>query len=108
MEEQNLEDIFLLLKETNKKIDNRYNDILNLDLKIDVNHISILSEISSEMNKNLEQLDNIYYHLLGNDNNIEKSNELKGKIKDYEIENKIKKTFLPYMMLMRITLENQN
>ena len=33
---------------------------------------------------------------------------LKEKIKDYQIENKIKNTFLPYMMLMRMTLENQN
>lgn len=102
-----LDTIFELINGKNNKIQNKLNDISKLKLKIDTDHIKKLSDVSDNLNNAFEELKEIYYHLLENDSSISKSEEERNEIRTYKIDNHIKKTFLPYMMLMKIQLENQ-
>lgn len=106
MELENLDTIFEKLKNTNEKINKKFNNILHLKLKISADKISNLYDISISLNKTLDELELLYYHLLDNDNSKEKSIEIKNKIKSIKIDEKINKVFLPYMMLMKMSLEN--
>ena len=101
-----LEDVFSLIKNKNHSIENELNKINKLNLKIDTEHIKKLSDVSDNLNNAFEELKEIYYHLLDNDSSISKTEDESNEIKSYKIDNMIKKTFLPYMMLMKIKLEN--
>ena len=87
-----------------KKIIDKFN---NLELKIDTDNIKKLSIVSNNLNEAFDNLKDIYYHILENNENVTKSQEEKEIIKNNNINSIIQKTFLPYMMLMRIKLENE-
>jgi hypothetical protein len=95
MELENLDTIFEKLKNTNEKINNKFNDILNLKLKISADKVNNLYDISVSLNNTLDELELLYYHLLDNDNTKEISIEMKNKIKSIKI-----------MILMKMSLEN--
>lgn len=101
-----LNDIFVLLNKKNNKIKNHFDNILKLKPKMEVEYINKLADISNNLNIIDEELKEIYYHLLDNDSTISKTEEDNNEIKTYKIDNIIKKTFLPYMMLMKMKLEN--
>lgn len=101
-----LNDIFVLLNKKNNKIKNHFDNILKLKPKMEVEYITKLADISNSLNIIDEELKEIYYHLLDNDSTISKTDEDNNEIKTYKIDNIIKKTFLPYMMLMKMKLEN--
>jgi|AACY02.10.fsa_nt_gi hypothetical protein len=101
-----LNDIFVLLNKKNNKIKNHFDNILKLKPKMEVEYITKLADISNSLNIIDEELKEIYYHLLDNDSTISKTEEELNEIKTYKIDNIIKKTFLPYMMLMKMKLEN--
>lgn len=107
LETLKLETIFDSLDSKNIKIKNKLYDINKLKLKIDTEHIKKLSDVSDNLNHAFEELKEIYYHLLENDSSISKTEEESLDIKSYKIDNHIKKVFLPYMMLMKIKLENE-
>ena len=107
LETLNLDTIFDSLNNKNNKIKTKLNDITKLKLKIDTEHIKKLSDVSDNLNHAFEELKEIYYHLLDNDSSISKTEEELLDIKSYKIDNHIKKVFLPYMMLMKIKLENE-
>mgnify|MGYP001442717785 CR=1 FL=1 len=102
-----LDTIFESIDNKNNKIKDKLNDISKLKLKIDTEHIKKLSDVSDNLNYAFEELKEIYYHMLGNDNSISKTEEELVEIKSYKIDNHIKKVFLPYMLLMKIKLENE-
>ena len=102
-----LDDIFELLNNKNDSISNTLENISKLKLKIDTEYIKKLSDVSDNLNNAFLELKEIYYHLLENDNSISKTDEESEEIKTYKIDNHIKKMFLPYMMLMKIKLENE-
>jgi len=101
-----LDDIFELLNNKNDNIRDTLNSINKLKLKIDTEHIKKLSNVSDNLNNAFEELKEIYYHMLDNDSSISKTDEDNQQIKTYKIDNHIKKTFLPFMLLMKIKLEN--
>ena len=102
-----LDTVFDSIDNKNNKIKDKLNDISKLKLKIDTEHIKKLSDVSDNLNHAFEELKEIYYHLLDNDSSISKTEEESLEIKSYKIDNNIKKLFLPYMMLMKIKLENE-
>ena len=104
----NLKDIFKLLQKTNQKINSKLEDIINLDIIISSNNVEKLSNISSNLNNLLLDLDDIYLHIADNDHSLDKDVELIKRINSSKIDDKIKKIFTPYMFLMKINLENQN
>lgn len=106
-EEITLDCVFSKLKNTNSKINSKFEDILKLKLKMNTEYIQKLSEISTNLNFMLDELDDIYYHLLDNDDSYIKSNEEKNKIKNNKIDLEIKNKFLPFMLVMKMALENQ-
>lgn len=101
-----LNDIFELLNKKNDCIKNTIDDIGKLKLKINTEYIQKLSDVFDNLNIVCEDLEEIYYHLLDNDNTISKTEADEKEIKTYKIDNMIKKTFLPYMLLMKMKLEN--
>ena len=102
-----LDTIFNLIDNKNNNIKDKLEDISKLNLKIDTEHIKKLSVVSDNLNNAFEELKEIYYHLLSNDSSILKTEEEALEIKSYQIDNHIKKVFLPYMMLLKIKLENE-
>lgn len=102
-----LEDIFSLLNNKNLKIKETLDNISKLKLNMNTEYIKKLSDVSDNLNNSYEDLKEIYYHILDNDNSISKTDEEMREIRTYKIDNIIQKTFLPYMMLMKIKLENQ-
>jgi hypothetical protein len=101
----NLNKLFQNLKNKNEEISLLLNDIINLDIKINTEQLDILNNISNNINNTFIDLEKIYYQLLDKNDmidNIDKSE----KLKEIMIQNKINKTFIPYMLLMRIMLEN--
>ena len=104
--EMNLNDIFTLLNKKNTKIKNHFDNMIKLESKIEPEYITKLAGISTNLNLIEEELKEIYYHLLNNNSTISKTDEELNEIKTYKIDNIIKKTFLPYMMLMKMKLEN--
>ena len=101
-----LNDLFIKLQKKNNDINEIFEKINNLNIKMDTDHIKKLSAVSENLNVVNDDLNEIYYHLIDNDNTISKTLDDQTKIKDYKIDAVIKKTFLPYMMLMKINLEN--
>jgi hypothetical protein len=102
-----LENIFDILSNKNIKIKDTLDNINKLKLNLDTDHIKKLSDVSDNLNNAYEELKEIYYHILDNDNTISKTDEELKNINTIKIDNIIKKTFLPYMMLMKIKLENE-
>ena len=102
-----LDTIFNSIDNKNNNIKDKLEDISKLNLKIDTEHIKKLSVVSDNLNNAFEELKEIYYHLLSNDSSISKTEEESVEIKSYQIDNHIKKVFLPYMMLLKIKLENE-
>lgn len=102
----NLEDVFELVNNKNEEIKKTFDDIKRLKIKIDTNNIKKLSDVSESLNTANDLLKEIYYHLLNNDSSISKTVEEVDELRTFKIDNIIKKTFLPYMMLMKIQLEN--
>jgi hypothetical protein len=101
-----LDDIFSLLNNKNSKIKDIFDNINKLKIKIDSEHIEKLLNVSDNLNHAFDELEEIYYHMLDNDSSISKTDEESEEIKTYKIDNHIQKIFLPYMMLMKIKLEN--
>ena len=102
-----LENIFDILSYKNIKIKDTLDDINKLRLNLDTDNIKKLSDVSENLNNAYEDLKEIYYHILDNDNSISKTEDELKNMKNRKIDNIIKKTFLPYMMLMKIKLENE-
>ena len=102
-----LENIFDILSNKNIKIKDTLDDINKLRLNLDTDNIKKLSDVSENLNNAYEDLEEIYYHILDNDNTILKTEDELKDMKIRKIDNIIKKTFLPYMMLMKIKLENE-
>lgn len=100
-----LNKLFDKLKKKNNEITLILNDIISLDIKLNADQIGILNNISNNINNTFIDLEKIYYQLLDKNDMID--NIIKAeKIKEIKIQEKIDKTFLPYIILMRMLLEN--
>ena len=104
----NLNNIIKSIKDTNLKINNDLDKILNLNLSVNREDIDLMGEISHKFKDLENNVNTLYLSLLSNDEDKIKSTEEENEIKNIKIDNHIKKIFLPYMILMRIYLENQN
>lgn len=69
--------------------------------------IEIFSNISSDINNMEERIKEFYYRLLDKSEEEKTSDELIA-IRDLQINNKIQDILLPYMIYMKIVLENNN
>ena len=77
------------------------------DKKLQKKEIELLSNISTDIN-NLNIRINEFYHNILNYSNQEKTTEEKIKIRDDYINNKIQEILLPYMIYMKIVLQNND
>jgi hypothetical protein len=80
------------------------NIINNYNETITLSNLKLLSNISSNINMIETELEEFYYIMIDNNTNL--NAEEKQKIKEIKINNKIRDAFLPYMMYMKILLEN--
>jgi|TARA_Y100000389_G_C17118067_1_gene344065 hypothetical protein len=77
------------------------------DKKLQKKEIELLSNISTDIN-NLNIRINEFYHNILNYSSQEKTTEEKIKIRDDYINNKIQEILLPYMIYMKIVLQNND
>jgi hypothetical protein len=104
-EENSLNKLFEKLKNKNEEISLILNDIINLDIKLNKEQVDLLNNISNNINNTFIDLEKIYYQLLDNNDMIDNINKAE-RLKEINIQDKINKTFMPYIFLMRIMLEN--
>ena len=81
------------------KIKFNYNNVVS------TSNLKLLSEISTNINLLELQLEELYHYMLET-NQIEMSAEEQNKLKSYKINNKIQQNMMPYMLLMKLVLEN--
>jgi hypothetical protein len=94
----NLENITKGLKEIIKYIENNKTEVYNLDT------LQSIEKINSNINKiesNFEIIQHNFDLAL-----IEKKNKNLERIKNYKIDKQVLKTFTPYMIYLRLILEN--
>ena len=77
------------------------------DKKLQKKEIELLSNISTDIN-NLNIRINEFYHNILNYSSQDKTAEEKIKIRDDYINNKIQEILLPYMIYMKIVLQNND
>lgn len=75
------------------------------DNKITFSNISLLSDISSNINLLELQLDELYHYILETNNN-DMSAEEKNRLNSFKINNKIQEKIMPYMLYMKLVMEN--
>ena len=79
--------------------------INNYDEKISFSNLKLLSEISSNINLLELQSEELYYYMMET-NNVEQTAEEINKLKSFKINNKIQEKLLPYMLFMKLFMEN--
>ena len=93
-----LENITKGLKEIIKYIENNQSEVYNLDT------LQSFEKINSNINKIENNFEIVQYNF--DLALIEKKDENLERIKNYEIDHKVLKTFTPYMIYLRLILEN--
>jgi hypothetical protein len=102
----NLNNVFETLQKRLDSSQDFLNKInLNYNNVIATSNLKLLSDISSNISLLELQLEELYHYMLET-NQIEMSAEEQDKLKSYKINNKIQQNMMPYMLLMKLVLEN--
>lgn len=103
-----MEQILVNIKEKNNKINSMIDKIieLNNDNNINDNNINSITEIYGNIDETFNNVEK-YYYLLIDKMDVYKTIVDEQKIKDIKINEKIQKTLLPYMMMMKMTLDSK-
>lgn len=100
-----INDVFNKLIDKNNKMIQVINKIKELKIVLNNEQIDELSNININMKDNIKKINKLYYEILDK-NDIFKSLEDLENIKKINIENKINKIILPYILLLQIGLDN--
>jgi hypothetical protein len=106
-QDYNLNNLINKLKKKNQEIVLLLNDITNLNISLNKDQIDLLNNISSNINNTYINLEKIYYQLLDKNDMIDNITK-EEKLKEIVIQEKIDKIFTPYIILMRMMLENNS
>ena len=98
----NLKDIIYKIKDKNKNIDNIFNQILNMELNFNTSDIKLLYNIYNNLDIVESNINELHLFLLNKDPNLQLNNQMKEKLNDINIDNKILNMFLPYILLARM------
>jgi hypothetical protein len=101
-----IDDIITNMKKQVEKMVDIMDKIIDMDSKNDINEDDIekLNSVSENLYKAVEHINDFY--LMINNNEIDMSTEDKLRLKNLKNSLKINKMFMPYMMLMKIKLDN--
>ena len=96
-----------LIDSLNKSIKNisKIRDISNKEIQLD--ELKLFSNISSNINNLSDETEELLLFVLDKSED-EKTAEEKSKIRNIKINNKVQKILLPYMIYLKIVLENNN
>lgn len=96
-----------LIDSLNKSIKNisKIRDISNKEIQLD--ELKLFSNISSNINNLSDETEELLLFVLDKSDG-EKTAEEKSKIRNIKINNKVQKILLPYMIYLKIVLENNN
>jgi hypothetical protein len=94
------------MKKQVKKLEDTMDTIINMDSKNDINEDDIekLNNVSDNIYNAIENMNDFYLMISNND--IDMSVEERLRLKNIKNNLKINKMFMPYMMLMKIKLDN--
>jgi hypothetical protein len=106
-QDYDLNNLINKLKKKNQEIVLLLNDITNLNISLNKDQIDLLNNISSNINNTYINLEKIYYQLLDKNDMIDNITK-EEKLKEIVIQEKIDKIFTPYIILMRMMLENNS
>lgn len=81
------------------KITNIYNN------KVTNSNLKLLSDISSNINLLELQLDELYHYMLEISENEQTAEEI-SRLKSFKINNKIQEKIIPFMLYMKLVMEN--
>jgi len=103
-----IDEIITNMKKQVKKLEETMDNIINMDSKNDINEDDIekLNNVSDNLYNAIENMNDFYLMISNND--IDMSVEERLRLKNIKNNLKINKMFMPYMMLMKIKLDNFN
>ena len=103
-----IDEIITNMKKQVKKLEETMDNIINMDSKNDINEDDIekLNNVSDNLYNAIENMNDFYLMISNND--IDMSVEERLRLKNIKNNLKINKLFMPYMMLMKIKLDNFN
>jgi hypothetical protein len=103
-----IDEIITNMKKQVKKLEDLMDTIINMDSKndIDENDIEKLNNVSDNIYNAIEHMNDFYLMISNNDVNMSVEERL--RLKNIKNNLKINKLFMPYMMLMKIKLDNFN
>jgi hypothetical protein len=103
-----IDEIITNMKKQVKKLEDTMDTIINMDSKNDINEDDIekLNNVSDNLYNAIENMNDFYLMISNND--IDMSVEERLRLKNIKNNLKINKMFMPYMMLMKIKLDNYN
>ena len=97
-----VKDIITKIKQKNNDIDNTFDKILELNLNLNSDNVKLLYDIYNNLDTTLNNVEELYLLLSNNDPTINLDNNTRDRINDIDINNKIMKMFMPYMLLARM------
>ena len=101
-----MEQILLKLKDKNNKINSMIDKMIELDNNNNNNNNNInnITEIYNNIDETYNNVQK-YYYLLMDKSDVYKSIEDEKRIREIKINEQIQKTLLPYMIMMKMTME---
>ena len=108
MEVKSLDEIFNSLEDKCNRINNKIKNLKNLDKsEIDMNfkNIELITTLNQDLNSTEDKIDDIYLELLKYQDPTTLNHQQKEIIREARFNEVLKKTFLPYILYLRLCLE---
>lgn len=111
MNSKSLDEIISSMLDKSKQIISKIEEIQNLDLsKTDMNYNNInnLVEINNNLNISNDKLDDFRIEILKKQNYNNLTCEQKNILREFRFQKILEKTFLPYILYLRLCIDSDN